>query len=79
MKGLPVLRAALLVTSLVALASPAIPVLGQEQAFTETFDDPALSRWEHSPDAAVVDGALRIEPGGFAFHPATRENRQPPR
>ncbi|MGB6838080.1 MAG: family 16 glycoside hydrolase, partial [Dehalococcoidia bacterium] len=38
--------------------------------FTETFDDPTLSRWEHSPNATVVDGALHIGPDGFAFHPA---------
>jgi photosystem II stability/assembly factor-like uncharacterized protein len=70
MKGLCALRTVLLVAGLMLLASPATSVLGQEQVFTETFDDPTLSRWEHSPNAAVVDGALRIEPGGFAFHPA---------
>jgi len=36
---------------------------------TETFDDPGLPGWERSPDVAVVDGVLHVEPGGFAFHP----------
>ncbi len=40
----------------------------QRPVFTETFDDPALPGWEHSPGAAVVDGVLRLEPGNFAFH-----------
>jgi len=38
----------------------------QGSGFTDTFDDPSLSGWEHSPNATVVNGALRIEPGGFA-------------
>ena len=41
----------------------------QGMALAETFDDPSLPGWEHSPNAAVVDGALRVESGGFAFHP----------
>jgi len=41
----------------------------QGTALAEIFDDPSLPGWEHSPDAAVVDGALRVEPGNFAFHP----------
>jgi photosystem II stability/assembly factor-like uncharacterized protein len=40
----------------------------QEPALTETFDDPALPGWEHTPGASVVDGALRIEPGNSALH-----------
>jgi photosystem II stability/assembly factor-like uncharacterized protein len=38
----------------------------QDGAWSESFDDPALPGWEHSPGAAVVDGVLRIEPGNFA-------------
>jgi uncharacterized protein (TIGR03382 family) len=60
----------LTLAGLILVASLVTPALGQELAFTETFDDPALTRWEHSPNATVVEGALRIESGGFAFHPA---------
>jgi photosystem II stability/assembly factor-like uncharacterized protein len=65
-----VLPVTLTLASLILVASLAAPVLGQELPFTETFDDPALTRWEHSPTATVADGALRVESGGFAFHPA---------
>ncbi|MEK7994746.1 MAG: hypothetical protein AAB403_13160, partial [Planctomycetota bacterium] len=34
----------------------------------DTFDDPALPGWEHSPNVTAVNGVLRIPPGGFAFH-----------
>jgi photosystem II stability/assembly factor-like uncharacterized protein len=44
-----------------------ISVQAQENVFTETFDDPNLPGWEHTPNVAVVDGVLRIEEGGFAF------------
>jgi hypothetical protein len=36
--------------------------------FSETFDDPALPGWEHSTEAQVEDGVLRIQPGGFAAY-----------
>ena len=65
-----VLRIALGLAGLILLVSLATPALGQELAFTETFDDPTLTRWERSPNAVVVDGVLHIEPDGFAFHPA---------
>jgi photosystem II stability/assembly factor-like uncharacterized protein len=65
-----VLPLALVVAGLILVVSLATPALGQELPFTETFDDPTLSRWEHPPNAAVIDGVLRIKPGGFAFHPA---------
>ena len=56
---------------MIVLVSVAPPVLAQEPvSFTETFDDPALPAWEHSPDATVEDGVLRIEPDGFAEHSA---------
>jgi hypothetical protein len=45
------------------------PAVAQENAFSDTFDDPLLPGWEHSPDVAVVDGALRIAPGNFAARP----------
>lgn len=51
-------------TLVIGLLSPA---LGQQPSVTETFDDPALPGWDHSPNAAVVNGLLRIEPDGFAF------------
>jgi hypothetical protein len=47
----------------------ACPAGAQESAFSDTFDDPLLPGWEHSPDVAVVDGALRIAPGNFAARP----------
>jgi photosystem II stability/assembly factor-like uncharacterized protein len=44
-----------------------IPItLAQDGAWSDTFDDPGLPGWEHSPGVAVVDGVLRIEPGNFA-------------
>jgi hypothetical protein len=70
MKPAYVLRAVLVLAVLTPLVSLANPVLAQEPNFTETFDDPALPAWEHSPDATVEDGVLRIEPGGFAEHSA---------
>jgi hypothetical protein len=44
-------------------------VHAQQNGFTETFDDAAMPGWEHSPNAAVVDGVLRIDGAGFAFRP----------
>jgi len=35
----------------------------------ETFDDPTLLSWEHSPGAQVVNQVLRIEPGNAIFYP----------
>ncbi len=70
MNGLRALRLLFMIVALVALAGPVAPVAGQETSFTETFDDPGLTRWEHSENAVVVDGVLRIEQEGFAFHPA---------
>jgi hypothetical protein len=65
-----VLRPALALAGLILVVSLATPALAQELPFTETFDDPTLSRWEHPPNATVIDGVLRIEPAAFAFHPA---------
>jgi hypothetical protein len=55
---------------LAVLGFTAWPAAAQENAFSDTFDDPLLPGWEHSPDVAVADGALRIAPGNFAAHPA---------
>ena len=55
---------------MIVSVSLAPPALGQETTFADTFDDPALPSWEHSPEATVVDGVLRIEPDGFAEHSA---------
>lgn len=46
----------------------ALLLQAQQPVFTETFDDPALPGWDHMPNAVVVDGVLRIEPGNFAAH-----------
>jgi len=70
MKPICVLRAVLVLACLTPLASLVNCVLAQEPVFQETFDDPTLPRWEHSPNATVVGGALHIGPDGFAFHPA---------
>jgi len=44
-----------------------LPVSAQEgDGFTDTFDDPQLPGWEHSPEAIVAEGALQIGPGNFA-------------
>ncbi|MBN1428899.1 MAG: hypothetical protein JXB07_10985 [Anaerolineae bacterium] len=48
----------------------------QEPAFyfKETFDDPTLLGWEHSPGVRVVNQVLRIEPGNAAFYPKSLGN-----
>jgi len=71
MKHADVLPAGLVVAILLVLATLATPASGQEPVFTGTFDDPALPGWEHSPNATVVDGVLRIELDGFAMHVAS--------
>jgi photosystem II stability/assembly factor-like uncharacterized protein len=53
----------------IGLIIPAQIVQPEQPLFSETFDDPALPGWERSPDAEVLNGALHIGPGGFAFHP----------
>jgi uncharacterized membrane protein YhiD involved in acid resistance len=62
----------LIVTLVAALLGGLVFVLPasaqEEDGFRETFDDPTLHGWEHSRDAAVVDGVLRMEPGSFALH-----------
>jgi hypothetical protein len=54
--------------SLVLMALLAVsPAWAQAQDFVEDFEDSDLSGWERSPDAVVIDGALRITAGNFAF------------
>ncbi|MEW6092369.1 MAG: DUF4956 domain-containing protein, partial [Chloroflexota bacterium] len=48
------------------LALFVVPALAQGEGFTETFDDPQLPGWEHSPEVIVSEGVLRIAPGNFA-------------
>jgi photosystem II stability/assembly factor-like uncharacterized protein len=49
-------------------------VAAQEPGLIETFDDPVLPEWEHSPNATVINGWLHLEPDGFAFHGGTWNN-----
>lgn len=51
---------------LLLLVSTVIPAHGQDGPFEDTFDDPDLLGWQHTPNVYVVDGYLRVEPGGFA-------------
>ena len=44
-----------------------VPAWAQGGDFTEDFEDPALPGWERSPDVIIVEGALRISNGNFAF------------
>jgi photosystem II stability/assembly factor-like uncharacterized protein len=61
----------LLGAALALLALIAGPAQAQEGGLVETFDDPALPGWEHSTNAQVRQGTLRVEPGGYAFHPGS--------
>ncbi len=56
----------LLLSSALILALFVIPTAAQGEGFTETFDDPQLPGWEHSPEVIVSNGVLRITPGNFA-------------
>jgi len=50
------------------------PAAAQGEAFSETFDDPLMPGWEHSPEVIVTDGVLRIGPGNFAALMGAWEN-----
>lgn len=63
----PVISIAALTIALLAILLIITPAKAQEGGFTETFDDPTLPGWEHSPEAIVVEGALRLNPGNFAL------------
>jgi hypothetical protein len=43
-----------------------IPAAAQEGGFSDSFDDPQMPEWEHSPEAIVAEGALQIGPGNYA-------------
>ncbi len=45
-------------------------VHAQDAGKVETFDDPALPGWDRTPNAQVIDGALRIQGEGYAIYPA---------
>lgn len=64
---------ALLALSAVLLLVPTDVAVSQESVFVETFDDPALPGWEVD-GGDVVDGVLRMNPGGFAFHPLSADD-----
>jgi photosystem II stability/assembly factor-like uncharacterized protein len=55
----------MVLTFLLILCS-AFPALGQDGPFEDTFDDPELPGWQHTPNVYVTNSFLRIEPGGFA-------------
>ncbi|MEA3502797.1 MAG: family 16 glycoside hydrolase, partial [Actinomycetota bacterium] len=52
----------------VVLVIPVGVSVAQDPAVAETFDDPTLPGWEVE-NAVITDGALRVHPGGLAFHP----------
>ena len=57
----------LLVLLILGMGCLPIPVMAQEGGITEDFESYELPGWERSPDAMVVDGVLRVNPGNFAF------------
>lgn len=59
-----VLRA--LLVALITACLPLASALAQGESWSETFDDSTLPGWERPPEVAVVDGVLRVPPGGFA-------------
>jgi hypothetical protein len=63
---------ALLFAVSLLLGASSHPVRAQEGDIREGFDDPLLPGWEHSPDAVVSGGVLRIAPGNFALLPGDR-------
>ncbi len=57
-----------LVPVLTLLLLTLAPIYAQDGSLKETFDNPALPGWELSPGATVVNGVLRVPPGGAARH-----------
>lgn len=53
-----------IITCLLGLIN--LPASGQNGPFEDSFDNPELPGWQHTPQAYVEDGSLRVEPGGFA-------------
>ena len=41
----------------------------QADGLNEPFNDPALPGWQRNPPAQVVNGLIRIQKNGYAFHP----------
>jgi photosystem II stability/assembly factor-like uncharacterized protein len=62
-------KSLLIVLVMGLLLGVVLSVQAQEVGFNEPFDDPALPGWDHNPNAVGIDGVLRLEGGGFAFHP----------
>jgi len=56
----------LLLSAIVLPAFLINPAAAQQRVVQETFDDPLLPGWEHSPEVIVTDGVLRIGPANFA-------------
>lgn len=56
----------LVLSSLLLAALFVFPAAAQEGGVSETFDDPQLTGWEHSPEVIVTGGVLSIAPGNFA-------------
>jgi hypothetical protein len=64
----PVFRMSALIIALLTVFFSLAPTMAQgEDGYRETFDDPTLPEWEHSREAIVVDGLLRMNPGSFAL------------
>lgn len=61
-----IIRIVLLWNAILIPMSAAHPAAAQEAGFQETFDDPLLPGWEHSPEVIVSDGVLHIGPANFA-------------
>ena len=66
MRTLPPLVSRALLVALIAACLPLASALAQGESWTETFDDATLPGWERPPEVTVVDGILRVPPGGFA-------------
>lgn len=63
-------KQAIWVISIAALVVAVLPsglVSAQGGGFRESFNDPDLPGWEHSPEVVVVNGVLRISPGNYAL------------
>lgn len=54
---------------LVCLGLSAAPAGAQAPGLHETFEDPLLPGWEHSPEVVAGNGVLRIAPGNFCARP----------
>jgi hypothetical protein len=56
----------LVLSSLLLVTQFIHPAAAQETGVNETFDNPQLPGWEHSPEVIVTEGVLRIAPQNFA-------------